>query len=239
MKRIAILQSNYVPWKGYFDLINAVDEFIFYDDVQYTHHDWRNRNQVKTPKGRDWISIPISTSGKFGQKICDTEVTNPDWARKHWDRLRQLYGKAPHFRAYGPRFEELYLGCRETRLSLINYRFIAGINAMLGIGTPLRWSMDYELGEGKTERLVSLCEQVGADAYLSGPSGGDYLDVALLERAGIRLEWADYTGYPEYPQLYPPFEHGVSIVDLIFSTGPGAREYMKSFSGRFIRAHRA
>ncbi len=236
MKRVAILQSNYIPWKGYFDLINAVDEFIFYDDVQYTHHDWRNRNQIKTEKGRDWISIPIKTGGNFGQRIDEAQVSDTAWPRKHWDRLRQVYRQAGHFRTYSKQFEELFLGCSETYLSRINRRFIDAINAMLGIKTPMTWSTDYQLIDGKSERLVSLCRQAGATVYVSGPSAADYLQQDLFTQAGIAVEWADYTGYPPYRQLYGDFQHGVSVIDLIFNEGPDAPKYMKSFAGGFTTA---
>lgn len=228
-KKVAILQSNYIPWKGYFDLINMVDEFIFYDDMQYTRRDWRNRNKIKTPNGLLWLTIPIAVKGKFFQKINQTYVKNSQWASTHWRTLSHNYARAPYFHTYQNLFEELYLTCTALRLSEINYHFIFAICKFLGIKTKLSWSSDYRIIEGKTERLVDLCKQAGGTEYISGPSAKDYIDPVLFKNAGIKLIYMDYSNYPKYPQLYPPFEHGVSILDLIFQTGPDAPKYMKSF----------
>ena len=228
-KRVAILQSNYLPWKGYFDLIGMVDEFILYDDVQYTKNDWRNRNRIKTRNGLRWITIPVQYH--YPQKIKDTLVSDPDWNRRHWKSISQEYSRAKYFRDYKDAFEDLYLKGDEKYLSLINYRFIAAVCDMLGIRTKLSWSMDYRLVEGKTERLVDLCRQAGASEYLSGPSAKGYIEEACFLSGGIALRYMDYSGYPEYRQLHGDFVHEVSIIDLIFNEGPGAASFLKSFGG--------
>ncbi len=227
-KKIAIIQSNYIPWKGYFDIINSVDEFILYDEIQYTKNDWRNRNQIIGPNGKQWLTIPVKQNS-LAQRICDTKIAQPNWAKKHWKTLSLNYAKSQFFRDYKDNFEELYLGDAAEFLSEINYRFITGICKVLGIKTKISWSSDYELGEGKIERLINLCQQVGANEYISGPAAKNYIDNELFESAGIKLTWMDYSGYKEYDQLYPPFEHSVSILDLIFSCGPEAIKYMRSF----------
>jgi hypothetical protein len=227
-KSVAIVQSNYIPWKGYFDLISQVDEFILYDDVQYTRRDWRNRNLIKTDHGLKWLTIPVLVRGLYYQKIKDVVISDPGWGKEHWSTIQQYYGRAPYFRQYREAFEQLYCASDEMRLSQVNYQFLAAICSMLGITTPLSWSMSYELPEGKTERLVDLCRQVGASTYLSGPAAQVYLDVAQFEAVGIEVKFASYNHYPEYSQLYPPFEHRVSILDLLFNTGPAAREYLTS-----------
>lgn len=226
-KTVAILQSNYIPWKGYFDLIDLVDEFILYDDVQYTRRDWRNRNRIKSPQGVTWLTIPVQVKGKYHQRIIDTFVSDSDWAKTHWQTLAHHYGRAPHFRRYAELFEDLYLTCDELQLSRINYRFLRTICGLLEIDTKITWSSDYVLAPGRTERLVELCRQAGATEYLSGPAAKDYLDESLFAAVGIGVQWMDYSGYPEYPQLYPPFEHAVSIVDLLFNMGPEAAKYMR------------
>lgn len=228
MKKVAILQSNYIPWKGYFDLINMVDEFVLYDDMQYTRRDWRNRNKIKTPAGTKWISIPVEVKGKYFQKINETKVSDGNWAKNHWAQIKQNYTKAPYFKIYKDRFEALYLSCESEYLSEINYRFISEINALLGIETTLRWSSEFDLVEGRTEKLLGICKDCGADVYLSGPAAKGYFDEALAAAENIRVEWMDYSGYPEYHQLFPPFEHGVTILDLIFNEGADAVNYMKS-----------
>ena len=227
---MAIVQSNYIPWKGYFDLINLVDEFVLFDDMQYTRRDWRNRNLIKTRAGAKWLTIPVAVKGNFFQKIKDTRVSDPGWATKHWGSIVHNYSKAHYFAQYREPFERLYLGSQENFLSQINYAFLTAICKILGIDTRITWSDDFVPAEGKTERLVSICKQTGATTYISGPAARDYIDETLFNDANISLEYMDYSSYPEYRQLFPPFEHGVSVIDLIFNEGPDAPKYMKSFS---------
>ena len=229
-KKVAIVQSNYIPWKGYFDLINLVDEFILFDDMQYTRRDWRNRNLIKTRAGLKWLTIPVAVKGNYFQKIKDTRVSDPGWAGQHWESIVHNYSKAQHFPQYRGLFEGLYLGSHESFLSQINYAFLTAICKILGIDTRITWSDEYTSVEGKTERLVNICKQAGAATYISGPAARDYIDQTLFNAANISLEYMDYSSYPEYRQLFPPFEHGVSIIDLIFNEGPDARKYMKSFA---------
>jgi len=226
MKRVAILQSSYIPWKGYFDLMGQVDEFILYDDAQFTKRDWRNRNQIKTKDGVLWLTIPVHVKGLFTQAIKDVEISDASWGDKHFKTIAAAYARAPYFREYRDMLEELYRGSRSLRLSEANRRFIDAFAGLLGIRTKVSWSMDYFLPEGRVERLVALCQQAGATAYLSGPAAKDYIDPALFADAGIDLSYMDYGGYPEYPQLYPPFTHHVSVIDLIFSVGSAAPEYL-------------
>lgn len=228
MKKIAILQSNYIPWKGYFDLINMVDEFVFYDEVQYTKNDWRNRNKIKTSQGIQWLTIPVRQE-TLGQKIKDTKISDKKWNIKHWRTISQNYSKSKYFKEYKDIFEELYLNCNEEYLSQINYKFISTINGILGIKTKLRYSSEFELIDGQTEKLLNICKECEANSYLSGPAAKDYFDEELAEKENIQVEWMNYSGYQEYNQLFPPFEHGVSILDLIFNEGSNATKFMKSF----------
>ena len=228
MKKIAILQSNYIPWKGYFDLINMVDEFIFYDEVQYTKNDWRNRNKIKTPQGIQWLTIPVRQES-LDQKIKDTKISDKKWNIKHWRTISQNYSKSKYFKDYKDIFEELYLTCDEEYLSQINYKFITTINEILEIKTKLIWSSEFELVDGQTEKLLGICKDCNADIYLSGPAAKDYFNEDLAKQENIKVEWMDYSGYKEYEQLNPPFEHGVTILDLIFNEGDRAKEFMKSF----------
>jgi hypothetical protein len=206
-----------------------VDEFILYDDVQYTRRDWRNRNVIKTKAGLKWLTIPVEVKGNYLQKIKDTVISNPNWNREHWQTITHNYAKAKYLKDHKALFEDLYLGMGERYLSQINYHFLKTICGLLGIQTHISWSMEYRLVEGKTERLVDLCKQAGATEYISGPTAKGYINEGLFEASGITLKYVDYSGYPEYYQLFPPFEHHVSIVDLIFNMGPQAPKFMKSF----------
>ncbi|MCZ6512871.1 MAG: WbqC family protein [Nitrospinae bacterium] len=228
-KTIAITQSNYIPWKGYFDVIHSVDELVLFDDVQFTKGDWRNRNRIKTQGGLKWLTVPVEVKGKYTQKIKDTLISDPRWARKHWEAIRHSYSKAVFFKDYRELFEELYLTCNEEFLSRVNFKFLEAINRALGIKTPIRWSHDFKLPEEKNERLISICRQAGATKYISGPAAKEYLDESIFRQEGIEVEWMDYSNYPEYRQLFPPFEHGVTILDLLFNEGSSAKTFMKSF----------
>ena len=228
MKKVAILQSNYIPWKGYFDLINSVDEFIIYDIVQFTKNDWRNRNRIKTPRGPEWLTIPVSH--RFGQSILETKISDARWNLKHWRTIAQNYAHAKHFKQFRERIENLYIHCGHESLSRINLRFLRAICQILDIPTIITMAEDYEIIDGQTSRLVHLCRQSGATEYISGPAARDYIDESLFEAEGIQLSYFDYAGYPEYNQLFPPFDHAVSILDLIFNEGNGFQRYMKSFS---------
>jgi WbqC-like protein family len=224
--RIAIVQSNYLPWKGYFDLIRSVDEFVLFDDAQYTRRDWRNRNRIKTAQGPAWLTVPVQTSGRFHSPIKNITVADPDWGKRHWRSILASYANAPHFHAYAGAIEALFHDSRQSNLSLINRRWLEFLCDLLDIRTKLSWSMDYQAQTGRTERLISICQQAGADTYVSGPSARVYLDEGLFRAAGIEVRYFDYAGYPEYEQLFPPFDHYVSVIDLLFNAGPRARQYM-------------
>ena len=228
MKKVAILQSNYIPWKGYFDMIAAVDEFIIYDDVQFTKNDWRNRNKIKTPNGVQWISIPIRHA-HLDQKINETKITDNRWSDKHWKTLKQNYSRAECFSEYSSTIAETYQQAAEFELlSDVNLLFIRAICKLLNIKTRISLCTDYKMVGDRVERLVNLCEQLSANVYLSGPAAKSYLDESKFLNSGIAVEWMDYSGYTEYSQLYPPFEHGVSILDLIFNSGKLSRQFMKT-----------
>lgn len=225
MKKVAILQSNYIPWKGYFDIIAAVDEFILYDDVQFTKNDWRNRNKIKTPSGTQWLSIPVHHS--LSDMIKDVKATQNNWNTKHWKTLQQNYNKAAAYAETRDFIEQVYGQIHTPYLSEINYHFITAICTYLGITTTITRSSDYSYGGDKSERVLSLCQAAGATSYLSGPAAQNYLDLDLFHKEGISVKWADYGNYREYPQLFPPFEHSVSIIDLLFNVGADARHYLK------------
>lgn len=229
-KKAAIVQSNYIPWKGYFDLIAAVDEFILYDTMQYTRRDWRNRNQIKTPQGLQWLTVPVKVKGKYHQTIRETEIENVDWAKTHWKSLFYNYRRAKHFEAIAQELEPLYLQTEHSHLSQLNRTLIEWVCSKLGIKTKISNSWDYELIDGKTERLADLCAQTGAKEYISGPAARGYIDKTIFAERGIKLTWFDYAGYPEYPQLWGDFIHTVSIVDLLFNCGSEAPQYMRYVS---------
>ncbi len=231
MKKVAILQSNYIPWKGYFDMIAAVDEFILYDDMQYTRRDWRNRNLIKTPQGVQWLTVPVVVKGKYHQKIRETAIDGTQWPALHWKALVQNYRRAPCFDEVAAWLEPLYQSETATNLSVLNRCFIEAVCRYLRIGTLITNSWDYDLMDGQTERLAGLCVQAGATEYVSGPAAKDYVDERVFADCGVKLTWFDYTGYPQYSQLWGDFSHGVTILDLLFNCGKDAHRSM-----RYLRA---
>jgi len=227
VKKVAIVQSNYIPWKGYFDMIAAVDEFVLYDDMQFTRRDWRNRNQIKTPQGPVWLTIPVKAKGKYFQTIRDTEIDGTTWQSAHWKSLVLNYKKARYFDEVAALLEPVYTKQTHSYLSPLNRQLLELVCSYLGISTRITNSWDYAQVHGRSERLASLCEEAGATRYISGPAAKDYLDESIFESRGISVEWFDYSGYPEYAQLWGEFVHGVSIFDLLFNHGADSGRFMK------------
>jgi hypothetical protein len=226
--KVAILQSCYIPWKGYFDIIGSVDIFVVYDDVQYSKNHWHNRNLVKTQHGPKWLSIPISKAAGGFVNIEDIQISQP-FAAKHAQTISQAYSRAPYFKSEWPRLEALY-GSADAMVSLsaINLLFLKDISDRLGFTTRFISSADLDAPGSKTDRLLAICQRLNATHYLSGPSAQSYLDNDKMAQAGISVEWMNYSGYPVYPQLHGAFEPAVSIIDLLFNVGPEVRDYMKS-----------
>lgn len=223
------IQSNYIPWKGYFDLLAQADTVVLFDAVQSTKNDWRNRNQIKTPGGRTWLTVPIHHSNTL--RIREVEVASANWHRKHLRTLSQSYARAPHASDMLPLISQWYARAgTQSRLSAVNRVFIGEIARFLGIGARFV-EVESVLSDAEhdalmpSERLVELCRRLGATSYLSGPAARDYLQPEQFSRADIDLEWFDYQDYPEYPQLHGQFEHGVSVLDLILMLGSQSRRY--------------
>ncbi|MEO0565956.1 MAG: WbqC family protein, partial [Chloroflexota bacterium] len=183
----------------------------------------------KTENGTRWLSIPVSTSEGFPFPINAAQVKDSHWAKEHWKTLRHTYARTPYFATYEDHFADVYAQlAEETHLSQINYRLITAIRDVLKITTPLHWDTEFDLPEDRTAKFIHLCQQTGADTYLSGPSAQNYMDMAQFAAAGIEVRWMRYEGYPEYDQLHPPFEHSVTVLDTIFCTGPDAPQYICS-----------
>lgn len=227
-RRVAILQSCYVPWKGYFDIIGSVDVFVVYDDVQYAKAHWHNRNQILTSSGPKWLTIPVLTRGDRFQPIDEVRVSQP-FAEKHWRSLEHSYGRAPHWESQRDWLRDLYeRASNMDSLSDINVMFMRAIAQRLGFTAEFVSARDLGVGGGQTERLVKLCQAVSGTSYLTGPSAASYIEEAQFTAARIALEWMNYDGYPAYSQQYAPFTHAVSILDLMLNEGPAARSYLKA-----------
>jgi len=223
-KRVAILQSSYIPWKGFFDIIHDVDTFVFFDDVQYTTRDWRSRNRVMSNGSPIWLSIPAGSNTK--RLINEVRLADHSWQQKHWTTIRHAYAKSPFLKDYAAQLESVYLGRNWESLSEFNQHMTRVLCELLGINVTLVDAAPLAAQGAKTERLVDVCRKVGATYYLSGPAARAYIEPELFEQAGIELAYKDYSGYPEYPQSSDTFEHGVSVLDLLFNVGPSAPDYI-------------
>ena len=225
MKKVAVLQSNYIPWKGYFDIIHDVDEFIFYDDLQYTKNDWRNRNKIIVQGKTFWLTIPVGMNEH--RQILDVTMHDKSWQRKHWLTLQMAYRHSPFFKKYEEFFFHVYMEKEWDYLYELNRYLIEHISRdFLGIGTHFSDSRDFPTHGAKHEKLLSLVQAAGADVYVSGPAAKDYIVAEDYEREKIAIVWKDYAGYPEYPQMSERFTHNVSILDLLFHTGSNAPYYI-------------
>lgn len=229
MKRVAILQSNYIPWKGYFDLIAAVDEFILYDDMQYTRRDWRNRNQIKTPQGVQWLTVPVKVKGKYYQSIRETAIDGTDWAVSHWQTLQLNYRRAPFFKEITTYIEPFYCDKEYTLLTDLNHTLIKAICVYLGITTKISFSWDYSIPEteDRTERLKHIVVAAEGTEYISGPGAKNYLREDLFTVDNVGVTWFNYEGYSPYQQLWGEFTHAVTVLDLMFNCGKDSPKYMK------------
>ena len=222
--KVGILQSNFLPWRGYFDFIRETDLFILHDDLQFTKGDWRNRNKIKTPRGVAWITVPVHyrhTSQSIEETSIDYSVP---WVHKMLNRIRESYRRAPCFEPYFSELADLLIQPAAS-ISDLNLRLINWVCSKLEIDTPIKMSRGYKPQGAKTERLIGILQQVKATTYLSGPAAKVYLLPELFNQAGIQLEYKQYE-YPEYDQLYPPFESKVSVIDLLFMKGKNAIIYM-------------
>lgn len=194
--------------------------------MQYTRRDWRNRNRIKMPNGLMWLTIPIKVKGKYSQKINETEVQDANWASKHWKTICHAYSNAPFFRDYKDIFENIYERAQGLRLLTdINLLFLTEICRLLHIETEFDRSKKFDLKGDKSEKLLNLCLKLGASVYYSGPAAKDYLNLDKFSEKDVKVNWLDYSKYPEYKQLHGDFVHSVSILDTIFMVGPEAQEF--------------
>jgi len=226
--RVGLIQSNFIPWRGYFNFIDDVDIFIYYDDIQFSKGSWRNRNSIKTEKGLAWVTVPILHKS-LDQLICDTYIDySENWIQKITGQLYNSYRHAPYYKVYADDFFTI-LNNKYKTISELNININNWIMEILGIKTKIRMSCEFNSVGIKTDRILDILHKVGADTYLSGPAAKNYLEEDKFAKCGIVLEYKTYD-YPPYPQLWGDFVGEVTVLDLLFNAGPEARKYLKSQS---------
>lgn len=216
--KIAILQPSYLPWIGYFDQMVRVDQFVLFDDVQFTRRDWRNRNKIRTKDGWAWVTVPVQQKDKFGQLLRETRIdNNVNWRRKHLEAIRHNYAQSPYFDLYFPYFESIYNKEWNFLVDLC-IETILHFKDVLNIPTPVIKSSEMNISEKKWEKILAICKQLNATRYLTGDLAKNYLSAQEFLKNDIALEYHEYE-HPEYTQRYPEFVPYLSIVDLLFNHG--------------------
>jgi hypothetical protein len=224
-RTVVILQPGYLPWLGFFDQMCKSDVFVIYDDVQFDKHGWRNRNRIKTPQGVQWLTIPVLTKGRGKQINKDVLINNADrWSNRHISALIQNYSKAPFFQSYIGLFEEIYARNWKYLIDL-NMAVIRGLMREIGLERKIVFSSELGIPGGKTDRLVAMCANLGAQTFLEGDAGQSYLDDSLFRANHIRVEFHRYN-HPVYRQLYGDFVSHLSVVDLLLNHGSGSLEIL-------------
>ncbi len=226
MTTLVVLQPGYIPWLGFFDQMLRSDVFVYYDDVQFDKHGWRNRNRIKSPSGPIWLTVPVLSGGRHGQRIQEVEIDNRvPWARKHMAAIVHNYARAPYLKNYIPQLEELL--CKKWDLLVdLDMAVVLLMCEWLDIRRPIVRASELGIRGGKTERLLNICKHFQAKCYLSGDSAKEYLDFAVFSADGIDVEWQEYC-HPVYPQLHGEFFPYLSVLDLILNTGPEATSILK------------
>lgn len=225
MSRVGIIQSNFLPWRGYFDFIQEVDTFIILEDVQYTKRDWRNRNRLRSlDTDTQWLSVPVIArrDTNIDEVIIDRTQR---WPSKALSYLEYNYKKSPFFNDYFDHIEKIF-GLNDDRLVDLNYKLIRAICSWLGINTKLIRSTELDTHGKKEQKLINLVKSVNGNSYLSGPSAKNYIIEENWQRNEIKLSYKNYNGYPNYPQIAEPFVSDVSIIDLLFMVGDAAPDYI-------------
>ena len=227
MKTVSMMQPFYLPWKGLFDMIHQSDVFVFYDDVQFVSKNWQSRNNIPTANGQVWLTVPVLSKDRRTQNICETEINpNEDWQKKHYKTLSLTYAKAPFFKQYAYLLEDFYIDHQWTNLAELDIHTTKKLCEALGISVEFVRSSDYGFeGSKEGEKIIQLCNALGCDQLINGPKSAEYMNQTLFDEAGIGVRYMTYD-YPEYRQLYRPFEHGVSVLDLLFNTGEKAPYYI-------------
>ncbi len=224
-KIVVVNQPTYLPWIGYFAMMDMADAFVFLDDVQLSVQSWQQRNRIKTANGTQWLTVPIIRQP--GQRICDVSINyNTDWQRKHWESIKQAYSKAPYFNDYAPYIQEMYR-VKWFLLSDYTMNFARNIALLLNVKIPSIYTSSAMFSVGsKTDRLISLLTNIGATEYVSGKAAQKYIEPEKFESSGIELTWFDYK-HPVYPQIRGEFAPYLSALDLLFNTGEKAIEYIR------------
>ncbi len=229
-KTCVISQPTFLPWLGWFDLADQSDVMILLDDVQFSKQGWQQRNRVRARNGLEYLSVPVRTAGRLGQRILDCELADQIFFKKMLGSLQANYAHAPFFRGCVDEFATTMGAAASTgRLVELNCALISWMANRLEITTPMILASTLGMGGKRGEHVAAICECVGADRYLSPAGSESYLmeDRGAFDRRGISV-WLHVFEHPDYAQCFAPFIPYASALDLIFNAGPAAPEVMRS-----------
>lgn len=221
------MQPGYLPWLGFFELIYNCDLFVLLDDVQYTRKDWRNRNRIRTKDGWLWLTVPVLTKNKQNQLINEAKINySINWRRKHLKAIEINYHKAKYFKTYFPELEKKYSYDFEYLLDL-NIEIINWISKALNIKTPIIKS-SFLKTEGKREdKIINICKKLDARELYDSKAASSFFDLDKFQENNIKIIFQEYY-HPIYKQLYEPFIHSMSVIDLLFQYGPKSMDVLLS-----------
>jgi hypothetical protein len=228
---VTIHQPNFLPWPGFFHKWRSADAFVILDTVQFHKNEWQNRNRIKTARGAQWLTVPVTY--RFPQRICEVGLAHGGWARKLTATVEQAYARAPYLDAFWPPVSAI-LNRGHAMLSPLNVDLIRELGAMTGCTAPLYLASEMQTREEEpTDRLIGLCRELGADAYLSGREGRQYLDRGRFAAAGLDL-WFQEADAAIYPQLHGAFISHLSVLDMLFNVGGETAACVRDM-GRMVR----
>ncbi len=224
---VAVHQPQYLPWLGYFDKIDRADVFVLLDTVQYKKNEWQNRNRIKAADGRQWLTVPVTY--RFPQRIDEVRINNRErWQHQQRQSILSNYRKAPHWESLAPFLEEILTPAWEY-LAPLNIFVVRRLAEILGIATPLYVASELALfPEDPDERLIAIARHFGANTYLAGSGGRDYMDLDRYAQSGIEVIFQEYH-HPVYEQRFGAFEPFMSVLDLLFNHG---RESLNILRGK-------
>lgn len=228
--KIAIAQPTYLPWLGYFDLLDQVDRFVLLDSVQFERQSWQQRNRIKTPQGLAWLTVPVVFRGRLSQTIADVNIRVPDFWQDHLRAIELNYRRAPYFNRYFDELRErVEISAASLSLPHLTITLLRWFAEVLGIPTPTMRSSELVVQGRRTELLAEICTSLGASAYLSPFGAYEYLldELPILTARGIGVSFHNYV-HPVYRQMFPPFQPYTCILDLIFNEGEKALEIIRS-----------
>lgn len=233
--RSVVLQPMYLPWMGFFGMMDVADTFVYYDDVQFSKQSWQQRNRIRSTSGDVlWLTVPIKQ--EHGRRICDTRIdSDSPWRKKHWKSIETSYCKAPFFKSYAPDIEALY-GKEWESVADLNIEMTETLRRLVGVRSPriLRSSHMPEITGAKEERLLNLLGLIETDEYVSGPAAKDYIKTNDFADRGIKLYWFEFA-HPQYPQHIGEFIPYLSVIDLLFNVGEKSLEFIKEGTSNALR----